>query len=76
MKNLPSLTSKQVIKVLKDFGFEEIRQKGSHLVLYNQKTNRRTIIPIHAGKEIKKPLLKSIIEIDAGISIEEFLKLL
>jgi predicted RNA binding protein YcfA (HicA-like mRNA interferase family) len=44
--------------------------------LYNQKTNKRTVVPIHAGKEIKKPLLKSIIETDAGISIEEFLKLL
>jgi predicted RNA binding protein YcfA (HicA-like mRNA interferase family) len=76
MKNLPSLNSKQVIKALKKLGFEEVRQKGSHLVLYNQKTNKRTVVPIHAGKEIKKPLLKSIIETDAGISIEEFLKLL
>jgi predicted RNA binding protein YcfA (HicA-like mRNA interferase family) len=76
MKNLPSLNSKQVIKALKKLGFEEVRQKSSHLVLYNQKTNKRTVVPIHAGKEIKKPLLKSIIETDAGISIEEFLKLL
>ncbi len=76
MKNLPSLNLKQVIKALKKLGFEEVRQKGSHLVLYNQKTNKRTVVPIHAGKEIKKPLLKSIIETDAGISIEEFLKLL
>jgi len=33
-------------------------------------------IPVHKGKDIKKSLLKSIIEEDAGITIEEFLKIL
>ena len=74
MKKLPSLTAKQVIRTLKRFGFQEDRQKGSHLVLINPTTKRRTIVPIHPGKTIKKPLLKSIIEEDVGISIEEFLK--
>ena len=76
MKKLPSLTAKQVIKVLKKLGFHEDRQKGSHLVLINPLTKRRTIVPIHSGKTIKKPLLKTIIEKDVGISIEEFVKLL
>ena len=76
MKKLPSLTAKQVIRILKKFSFYEDRQKGSHLVLKNSLTKRRTIIPIHPGKTIKKPLLKNIIERDVGISIEEFLKFL
>ncbi|MCD6233152.1 type II toxin-antitoxin system HicA family toxin [bacterium] len=76
MKKLPSLTAKQVIKILKRLGFHEDRQKGSHLVLVNSLTKRRTVIPIHSGKTIKKPLLKTIIEKDIGISIEEFVKLL
>lgn len=33
MKKLPSLTAKQVIRILKRLGFQEDRQKGSHLVL-------------------------------------------
>ena len=74
MKNLPSLGAKEVIRILKKFGFEESRQKGSHLVMFNSATKRRTVIPIHAGKDIKKPLLRKIIEEDAGISIEEFLE--
>lgn len=75
MKKLPSLTARQVVRTLKRFGFQEDRQKGSHLVLINPVTKRRTIVPIHPGKTIKKPLLKSIIEKDIGVSIEEFLKL-
>jgi predicted RNA binding protein YcfA (HicA-like mRNA interferase family) len=73
MKHLPALNAKEVIRILKKFGFEESRQKGSHLVLVNRVTKRRTVIPVHAGKDIKKPLLRRIIEGDAGVSIEEFL---
>lgn len=74
--NLPALTARQVIKALRKTGFVEDRQKGSHLILIHPVTKRRTVIPIHAGKTIKKPLLKSIIEDDAGITVEEFLKYL
>lgn len=74
MKKLPSLSAKQVIRILKKLGFQEDRQKGSHLILINPITKRRVVVPIHPGKIIKKPLLKSIIENDVGISIEEFLK--
>lgn len=74
MKKLPALTAKQVIRILKKLGFQEDRQKGSHLILINPITKRRVVVPIHPGKIIKKPLLKSIIENDVGISVEEFLK--
>ena len=37
---------------------------------------KRVVIPIHPGKTIKKPLLQSIIEDDAGLTIEEFINLL
>ncbi len=74
MKNVPALPARKVIKALKQLGFVDDRQKGSHLVLYNSNNNRRVVIPIHPGKTIKKPLLQSIIENDAGITIEEFLE--
>ncbi len=70
--SLPALTAKQVVRALKKLGFIEDRQKGSHLVMINTFTHRRTVIPIHSKKTIKKPLLKSIIENDVQISIEEF----
>lgn len=74
MKNLPALNARKVIKALKKFGFIEDRQKGSHLILINPANNRRAVVPIHKGKTIKKPLLKSIIEDDAGLTIQEFLE--
>lgn len=76
MKNLPALTARKVIKALKKAGFEEDRQKGSHLILIHPQSTKRAVIPVHPGKTIKKPLLQSIIEDDAGLTIEEFLKLL
>ena len=76
MAKLPALTAKQVIRALKSLGFQEDRQKGSHLVMFNFTTKRRSVIPIHPGRTIKKPLLQAIIEKDAGLTIEEFLQFL
>ncbi len=74
MKILPALTARKVIKALKKLGFSEDRQKGSHLILINLATGKRVVVPVHPGKTIKKPLLKSIIEEDAGLKLEDFLK--
>lgn len=76
MKKLPSLKSREVICVLEKLGFQKDRSRGSHLVLYNPLNKKRTVVPIHKGKDIKKPLLKKIIEEDVGITIEEFLEIL
>lgn len=76
MKQLPALSARKVIRALKKLGFKEDRQKGSHLVMINLVTKKRTVVPVHHGKTIKKPLLRSIIEDDAGVTIEEFLKAL
>ncbi|KKQ66931.1 MAG: YcfA family protein [Candidatus Daviesbacteria bacterium GW2011_GWA2_38_24] len=76
MKSLPALSSKKVIKALKKAEFVEDRQRGSHLVLINPQTRKRVVVPVHSAKTIKKPLLQSIIENDAGLTIEEFLKFL
>ena len=72
---LPSLKATQILKALKKAGFIEDRQKGSHLILINPTTKARTVIPIHAGKDIKKPLVRAIIH-DAQLSVEDFLLLL
>lgn len=76
MKNLPALTARKVIKALKKAGFVQDRQKGSHLILINKSKSKRVVIPVHPGKTIKKPLLQSIIEEDAGLTVEEFIKFL
>lgn len=75
-QKVPSLKAREVIKVLQKFGFRIVRQKGSHVILHKHEHKTLVVIPNHPNKNLKKPLLKKIIEKDAGISIGEFLKLL
>jgi predicted RNA binding protein YcfA (HicA-like mRNA interferase family) len=74
--SLPSLSPEKVVRTLKKCGFVELRQKGSHLILFNEQTEKRVVVPMHKGKDIKKPLLRKIIELEAHLSIDEFLKFL
>ena len=64
----PVCKPNEVIKVLHEFGFENISQKGSHRK-YSDGQNV-VIIPMH--DEIAKGTLKSILK-QANITIEEFL---
>ncbi len=75
MPRLPSLTARQVVRALKRAGFVEDRQRGSHLLLIQPKTNSRTVVPVHRGKTIKGALLRAILR-EADLSAEEFLRLL
>lgn len=71
---LPSITAKTLLRFLKKRGFEENRQKGSHLTLINHITRKTITIPIHTGIDIGKGLLKKILS-DAGFTAEDFNKL-
>ena len=75
MKKLPALKSREVISALEKLGFQKDRSRGSHLVLYNPFTKKRTVIPIHKGKDIKPKTLKGII-VDMGLTIDKFKELL
>ena len=74
MSILPSLNAREIIRALKKAGFEEDRKKGSHLVMFNESTNTRTIVPVHPGN-VKKYLVHAIIR-DTGLSTAEFVDLL
>lgn len=74
-EKLPSLGPKQVIKALKKAGFYVDRQKGSHLLLKHPDVPKlRVTVAYHVG-DLHKDVLFSIIK-QAGLSVEEFLKLL
>ena len=59
------MTSKEMIKHLKDNGFEEVSQNGSHVKLKNPKTGLQTIVPYHS-KSLKKGLEQAILK-QAGL---------
>ena len=69
---LPMLSSKEVCKFLEKEGFQAIRQKGSHR-FYRHLDGRTTVVPMHSGKDIKRGLLKGMLD-EIRISREEFFK--
>ena len=44
---LPVYTGKDLIKILREFGFREIRQRGSHVFMAHP-DGRTTLVPIHS----------------------------
>jgi len=66
---------KEVIKALGKLGFRAVRQKGSHLVLkgFFKDMKRTVVIPKH--EEIAVGTLRGIM-FQAGLTVEEFLKLM
>lgn len=73
MPPLPVVSGIETRKALERAGWEFIRQKGSHMFLYNPVTKRPVTVPNH--KEIGKGTLKSILK-QADLSVEEFLIML
>ena len=59
------MSSKEMLKLLKENGFEVISQNGSHVKLKNPETGKTVIVPYHS-KDLKKGLEKSILK-QAGL---------
>jgi predicted RNA binding protein YcfA (HicA-like mRNA interferase family) len=74
MSKLPIVDAKRMERVLLHAGFSAIRQKGSH-VFYRHPDGRTTTIPHHAGRDLARPLLRSILR-DVDISPDVFAELL
>jgi predicted RNA binding protein YcfA (HicA-like mRNA interferase family) len=73
---LPSLKADEVIRALRKAGFEVTRIKGSHHIMRHRvDPTCGTVVPFHAGKDIKRGLLRKIIA-DAGLTVDEFKALL
>ena len=59
------MTAREIIKLLKDNGFECVSTNGSHQKFKNPKTGRITIVPLHA-KDLKKGTEQNILK-QAGL---------
>jgi len=72
----PDVNSNQIIKIIEKLGFTFVRQTGSSHAIYRRVSDgRRTTVPIHGKKSLKRKTIKSICK-DVGISIEELRDLL
>lgn len=68
MPKLPVINHKKLEKVLGKLGFEEIRQKGSHVFFKRLSDGKTTVVPRHNG-DLGKGLLRKILnEIDLSVA--------
>jgi predicted RNA binding protein YcfA (HicA-like mRNA interferase family) len=71
MSKIPILKPQQVIHILNNLEFLEVRQKGSHKQFRHQ-DGRATTVPFHKGRDISPRLLRQIAK-DINLTIDEFL---
>ena len=74
MSALPRTSGREVVQALKKIGYEQDRQRGSHMILrQTDSPHRRVTVPDH--KEIAKGTLRAIIR-EVGLTVDEFRNLL
>lgn len=71
MAKIPVLKPREVMAILENLGFQEIRQRGSHRQ-YRHLDGRCTTVPFHQNRDISPILLRQIAN-DIGLTMEEFL---
>lgn len=74
MPKLPVLNSKELLKILKKAGYTEVRQTGSHKIMFNRELNRTIPVPMH-NKDLGKGLLRSIIN-QMSITVDYLINLM
>ena len=70
---LKPVQHRKILALLKEAGYEPVRQKGSHLILRN-KEGKLIVVPIHL-KDLGVGLVREIIR-ELGMTREEFLEAL
>ena len=74
MGRLSGFRYRDIIKILKKFGFEFYRQAaGSHEIWHNPQTKRFTTIPNHTG-DMPEGTLRAILK-QADIDVNEFVSM-
>jgi len=74
-QRLPSLTARDVVRVLEKAGFAVSRTSGSHArLIHSTDPARKVTVPVHSG-DLKRGTLRGIIA-QAGMTVSEFIALL
>ena len=71
MAKLRVLSGKEVCAILKKFGFEEVRRRGSHVVMQKTLSQGTLTIPVPDHGELRVGTLQSIIR-QSGLPRSEF----
>lgn len=69
MPQLPLMSGREVVRIFETFGWQNVRQRGSHIILVKEGARGTLSVPDH--KEVARGTLRSLIRA-AGLTIEEF----
>jgi predicted RNA binding protein YcfA (HicA-like mRNA interferase family) len=72
---MPRITAAEVMKALKRDGWQQVRQRGSHVILTHPTKVGRVTIPLHTNKVLRLQTLESILE-QSGLTVDELTELL
>lgn len=72
MGKLSRLPARKVLQKLKNAGFVETHQRGSHLYLKRADGTKIVTLPMHGSKDIPLGTLHNIVVRQAGLTIDEF----
>jgi predicted RNA binding protein YcfA (HicA-like mRNA interferase family) len=72
MSKIPVFKPQEVVRILENLGFVEVRQKGSHKQ-FRHEDGRGTTVPFHQGRDISPSLLRKIAS-DINLTVEELLE--
>ncbi len=75
MTEVPSASYRKVVNAFERAGYVVIRQRGSHIRLRKAAGDKVLNLTVPAHTPVKKTTLAKIIK-DAGLTVEEFKKLL
>jgi len=53
----------ELFRILKKDGWFEVRKSGCHVIMQHPTKPEQLTVPYHAGKEVKKGLLKAILKL-------------
>ncbi len=67
----PLVSFQELVRFLKEHGFEEISSKGSHFKFKKTGHSTHVVIPFNSGRDLPTGTVKSIL-LQAGISSEYF----
>jgi predicted RNA binding protein YcfA (HicA-like mRNA interferase family) len=56
------MTSAELVKLLTSNGWQEVRQKGSHLILKHEDNPDNLSVPMHGKKDVAPGLLNALLK--------------
>jgi len=61
MPRLRMLSGREVCKIMSQHGFEQVRQKGSHIIMQKKEGNTTTTVPVPDHDELRIGTLLGIV---------------